>query len=70
MGELTVIEHRLGRLLRQGLTNKQIGAALGYSPGHVRNRLGRMMQKTETDNRVHLAVTLERWECQGSVQTR
>ena len=67
MSELTAIEHRLGALLRAGLSNKQIGAEVGYTPGYVRNRLVRMMAKTQTLNRVQLACVLERAEVEHAV---
>lgn len=69
-GELTEVEHLIGMLLRQGMSNKEIGSIIGYSPGHVRNRLTRMMTKVQVENRVQLAIALERTEWEARTRLR
>ncbi|WP_257627034.1 response regulator transcription factor [Pseudomonas sp. Xaverov 259] len=45
-------------LLIRGLTNKEIGRALGISNHTVRDHISTMMRKTNTVSRVELAVLI------------
>ena len=56
---LTDVEAQLVRLVRDGLTNKQIAAALHYSPKTVEVYLSRIYAKTQCSSRVELVRALE-----------
>ena len=58
-GVLTDAEAQLVRLVRDGLTNKQIAAALHYSPKTVEVYLSRIYAKTKCASRVELVRALE-----------
>jgi DNA-binding CsgD family transcriptional regulator len=58
-GVLTDAEAHLVRLVRDGLTNKQIAAALHYSPKTVEVYLSRVYAKTKCSSRVELVRALE-----------
>ena len=58
-GTLTEVEAQLVRLVRDGLTNKQIAAALHYSPKTVEVYLSRIYAKTKCSSRVELVRALE-----------
>ena len=58
-GVLTDVEVQLVRLVRDGLTNKQIAAALHYSPKTVEVYLSRIYAKTQCSSRVELVRALE-----------
>lgn len=58
-GTLTDAEAQLVRLVRDGLTNKQIAAALHYSPKTVEVYLSRIYAKTKCASRVELVRALE-----------
>ena len=55
---LTDAEAQLVRLVRDGLTNKQIAAALHYSPKTVEVYLSRVYAKLGIRSRVELAARL------------
>ena len=48
-----------GRLMRQGLSNGQIGVEMKVSETSAKNYLGRIYQKFDTTDRVHAAALLE-----------
>ena len=56
---LTETEERLVRLVCDGLTNRQIAAALHYSPKTVEVYLSRIYAKTKCASRVELVRALE-----------
>jgi DNA-binding CsgD family transcriptional regulator len=58
-GVLTDTEEQLVRLVRDGLTNKQIASALHYSPKTVEVYLSRIYAKTQCSSRVELVRALE-----------
>lgn len=49
-------ERAVMKLVAQGLSNEDIGAALYISPGSVKKRLRAIMEKLSLDNRVQVAV--------------
>ncbi|WP_208378991.1 helix-turn-helix transcriptional regulator [Cumulibacter soli] len=63
---LTESEMRLADLVRHGLTNQEIAAALHYSRKTVETYLTRLYRKTGLRSRVELSLALER----GDVQSR
>jgi DNA-binding CsgD family transcriptional regulator len=58
-GVLTDTEAQLVRLVRDGLTNKQIASALHYSPKTVEVYLSRVYAKTNCSSRVELVRALD-----------
>jgi DNA-binding NarL/FixJ family response regulator len=56
MQTLTQRDRDILRLVARGLTNREIGAALHLSPGTVRNRVGRLLQKLGVARRTQIAV--------------
>ena len=58
-GTLTDTEARLVRLVRDGMTNKQIGTALHYSHKTVEVYLSRIYAKTSCSSRVELVRAVE-----------
>jgi len=58
-GTLTDAEAQLVRLVRDGLTNKQIAAALHYSPRTVEVYLSRIYNKLNVSSRLELARVLD-----------
>jgi DNA-binding NarL/FixJ family response regulator len=58
-GTLTDTEAQLVRLVRDGLTNKQIASALHYSPKTVEVYLSRIYAKTQCSSRVELVRALD-----------
>jgi DNA-binding CsgD family transcriptional regulator len=58
-GALTDTEARLVRLVRDGLTNRQIATAMHYSPKTVEVYLSRIYAKTRCASRVELVRALE-----------
>lgn len=53
---LSAREQEIVNLVRQGLTNREIGALLGSSPNTVRNQLHRLFAKLGVAGRTELAV--------------
>ncbi len=53
---LTEREHDLVRLLADGLSNDEIGIALGLTTKSVESALGRIFTRTDTHSRTELAV--------------
>ncbi len=51
-------EQRVANMLRQGLSNKEIGAELHITESTVKNHLSRMYTKTGTLDRLQLALRL------------
>lgn len=58
-GVLTDSEAQLVRLVREGMTNRQIASALNYSPKTVEAYLSRIYAKTECGSRVELVRALD-----------
>jgi DNA-binding CsgD family transcriptional regulator len=58
-GTLTDTEAKLVRLVRDGLTNKQIASALHYSPKTVEVYLSRIYAKTQCASRVELVRAMD-----------
>lgn len=52
---LTERQREIGRLVRCGLTNKEIGRRLGISDKTVKTHVSRMLEKTQLQRRVQLA---------------
>lgn len=57
---LTEKEHRVLDLLAQGMTNKQIGAAVFLAEGTVKNYVSRIMEKLHAHTRTELALRAAR----------
>jgi VCBS repeat-containing protein len=56
LGTLTHREHQIVRLVRNGLSNKEIARQLNVSPGTVKVHLHNIFQKLEISNRTVLAT--------------
>lgn len=54
------VDERIVNLVAEGLSDKQIGAALGLSPQTIRNRVSRMLNDSGLRNRTELAVQFVR----------
>jgi DNA-binding NarL/FixJ family response regulator len=54
--ELTPAEHRVARLLHQGLTDREIGEELRLSQHTVKAHIRRILHVLEARNRTHAAV--------------
>lgn len=54
--ELPPQQARVVELVLRGLSDKQIKAVMGISGGTIRTYLTRIFQRTDTSNRVELAV--------------
>lgn len=53
-------DERIVNLVAEGLSDKQIGSALGLSPQTIRNRVSRMLNDSGLRNRTELAVQFVR----------
>jgi DNA-binding CsgD family transcriptional regulator len=58
-GLLTETEEKIARLVRQGMRNREIGAALNYSPRSVEVYLSRIYAKLKISSRLELARVLD-----------
>lgn len=56
--QLTPREAQIARMLGQGKAPKAIAAELGIAQGTVRRMIYKILEKTDTRNVVHLAVTM------------
>lgn len=65
-GMLTPTEEQLLRLVRDGLTNREISQVLHYSRKTVEAYLSRLYRKTGCNSRVELVVALERGKLSGT----
>jgi DNA-binding NarL/FixJ family response regulator len=63
--KLTRIEVQLIKLLRQGLTNRQISSVMHYSPKTVEVYLSRLYQKLGSHSRLEVVLASERGEIPG-----
>jgi len=54
------VDERIVNLVAEGLSDKQIGSALGLSPQTIRNRVSRMLNDSGLRNRTELAVQFVR----------
>lgn len=54
------VDERIVNLVAEGLSDKQIGAAIGFSAQTVRNRISRMLNDSGLRNRTELAVQFVR----------
>jgi DNA-binding CsgD family transcriptional regulator len=52
---LTATEHRVVDLIREGLTNREIGARLFISPRTVQTHVSHILAKTGLRSRIHVA---------------
>lgn len=55
--DLTTRELEILRMLAKGLTNKQIGRALGISSNTVRNHVNKVIEKLDVNDRTEAATT-------------
>lgn len=53
---LDTLDRKIIRLLADGKSNKEIGEALNYSEGSIKNRLTRILDKTGLKDRTQIAV--------------
>lgn len=53
---LTRRERKVWELIAQGLSNKEIANALGNGEGTIKIHVSALMRKTNTNNRVKLAL--------------
>lgn len=53
---LDIIDRKLIRLLVEGKSNKEIGQALNFSEGTIKNRIRRILSVTELKDRTQIAV--------------
>ncbi|MFI9010755.1 AAA family ATPase [Actinosynnema sp. NPDC053489] len=65
-GGLTAAEENVARLVQQGMRNRDIAAALHYSPRTIEVYLSRIYAKLRVSSRLELARVLDGW-AQGSV---
>ena len=65
---LTQTEIQLVRLLRQGLTNRQISSVLHYSAKTIEVYVSRLYQKVGCHSRLELVLAAERGEISGLPQ--
>jgi DNA-binding NarL/FixJ family response regulator len=54
---LTARELEILKILTKGLTNKQIGSALGISDNTVRNHINKIIEKLEVSDRTEASTT-------------
>jgi DNA-binding NarL/FixJ family response regulator len=54
------VDERIVNLVAEGLSDKQIGTAIGFSAQTVRNRISRMLNDSGLRNRTELAVQFVR----------
>ena len=64
-GLLTESEERVARLVQQGMRNREIAAALNYSPRSVEVYLTRVYAKLRVASRLELARTLDAMDTAG-----
>ena len=64
-GLLTESEERVARLVQQGMRNREIAAALHYSPRSVEVYLTRVYAKLRVASRLELARTLDAMDTAG-----
>lgn len=57
---MDAVDERIVNLVAEGLSDKQIGTALGLSPQTIRNRVSRMLNDSGLRNRTELAVQFVR----------
>jgi DNA-binding CsgD family transcriptional regulator len=57
---MDAVDERIVNLVAEGLSDKQIGSALGLSPQTIRNRVSRMLNDSGLRNRTELAVQFVR----------
>ena len=57
---MDAVDERIVNLVAEGLSDKQIGTALGLSPQTIRNRVSRMLNESGLRNRTELAVQFVR----------
>lgn len=57
---MDAVDERIVNLVAEGLSDKQIGSALGLSPQTIRNRISRMLSDSGLRNRTELAVQFVR----------
>ena len=57
---MDAVDERIVNLVAEGLSDKQIGSALGLSPQTIRNRVSRMLNDSGPRNRTELAVQFVR----------
>lgn len=57
---MDTVDERIVNLVAEGLSDKQIGSALGLSPQTIRNRVSRMLNDSGLRNRTELAVQFVR----------
>ena len=64
-GPLTESEERVARLVQQGMRNREIAAALHYSPRSIEVYLSRIYGKLRVSSRLELARTLDALDASG-----
>jgi DNA-binding NarL/FixJ family response regulator len=57
---MDAVDERIVNLVAEGLSDKQIGSAIGLSPQTIRNRVSRMLNDSGLRNRTELAVQFVR----------
>ncbi len=57
---MDAVDERIVNLVAEGLSDKQIGSAMGLSPQTIRNRVSRMLNDSGLRNRTELAVQFVR----------
>ena len=57
---MDAVDERIVNLVAEGLSDKQIGSAMGLSPQTIRNRVSRMLSDSGLRNRTELAVQFVR----------
>jgi len=57
---MDAVDERIVNLVAEGLSDKQIGSAIGLSPQTIRNRMSRMLSDSGLRNRTELAVQFVR----------
>lgn len=67
VSRLSAKEREVAELVAQGLSNRDIAGTLFLGEATVKTHLNRVMVKLEVDNRVQIAVTVER--CQAASPT-
>ncbi len=63
--KITWTEMRILNLIQQGLTNREIAAALSRSEFTVKTHVQRILAKTGSRNRAHACLFLKRRQAEG-----
>ena len=63
--ELTGKEIEIIELIGEGLTNKQIGKKVNYSPARIKTRVEQLLNKFEANNRAALVCTYFKMKSEG-----